>query len=153
MDEALFDMFYVEPKRGPGIGFTGPRTGMTTEQAVEVFGVLKTCVEDTVALAHMGDCLGADVEFHEMARACRCVLVGHPPVEERMRAFLEYDEELPPQPYLTRNLHIVRDSEILIAAVPGPEVLRSGTWSTVRYARRAKKRRFLVWPDGAVSTR
>ena len=45
-------------------------------------------------------------------------------------------EELKPQDYLVRNMNIVNQSDVLIAAPKEEvEVLRSGTWSTIRKAR------------------
>jgi predicted Rossmann fold nucleotide-binding protein DprA/Smf involved in DNA uptake len=41
---------------------------------------------------------------------------------------------------LVRNRAIVNSSGLLIAAPAGEEILRSGTWSTVRYARSKDKR-------------
>jgi hypothetical protein len=67
-------------------------------------------------------------------------VVIHPPTLERRRAFCVGDEAMPPRPYLLRNLHIVDAVQVLIA---GPstnnEGTRSGTWYTVRAARRAGK--------------
>jgi len=36
-------------------------------------------------------------------------------------------------------------------AIPGEfkEVLRSGTWSTIRYARKKGKKVLIIWPDGS----
>ena len=44
-----------------------------------------------------------------------------------------------PKPYLDRNRDIVDACEVLLATPDGPERLRSGTWSTVRYARKIGK--------------
>ena len=53
-------------------------------------------------------------------------------------------------PY-TRAQHkqIVNVCDVLIAAPSGPEKLRSGTWSTVRYARKLHKNITIVLPDGS----
>ena len=39
-------------------------------------------------------------------------------------------------PYLERNKNIVNAVDFIIAAPDGPEKVRSGTWSTVRYAKK-----------------
>lgn len=54
-------------------------------------------------------------------------------------------------PYLQRNKVIVDRCGVLVAA-PGEaqEQLRSGTWSTIRYARRVGRPVIMVLPDGTV---
>lgn len=89
---------------------------------------------------HHGDCVGADAEFHDIAWGM-CFIIVHPPIEDMYRAFcIAPDKTLEPRPYLARNKDIVNQSDILIAA---PNTLveewRSGTWSTVRYARKMGK--------------
>jgi hypothetical protein len=55
------------------------------------------------------------------------------------------------KPYLVRNKDIVIETASLIAAPADPvEQLRSGTWSTVRFARQRGKPVFLILPDGTV---
>lgn len=93
---------------------------------------------------HHGDCIGADAEFHEICikrwpHALHVVL--HPPLNPRKRAFCTYSNqsEVPAKDYLERNREIVDAVDEMIA---GPkeleEQLRSGTWATVRYARKQK---------------
>jgi predicted Rossmann fold nucleotide-binding protein DprA/Smf involved in DNA uptake len=55
-----------------------------------------------------------------------------------------------PLPYLERNHAIVNESDFLIAAPDGPETLRSGTWATVRYARKVGKRVLVIMPNGEI---
>jgi hypothetical protein len=101
---------------------------------------------------HHGDCRGADEEAHDMARAWALIVVGHPPSDPKARAFCEFDAEEPPLPYLKRNSEIVKACDILIAApAEAEERLRSGTWATVREARRRGKRVYLLLPNGEVS--
>jgi hypothetical protein len=57
----------------------------------------------------------------------------------------------PERTYLERNKDIVRESASLIAApLQAEEQQRSGTWSTVRFARKIGKPVFLILPDGTV---
>jgi hypothetical protein len=57
-----------------------------------------------------------------------------------------------PLPYLHRNRKIVDDCVLGLLATPsGREVLRSGTWSTIRYARGLGRRITIFWPDGSVT--
>jgi hypothetical protein len=95
---------------------------------------------------HHGDCIGADAEAHDIVWALReegihFLIVIHPPTDERKRAFKglnsEYVEIREPFTYQTRNRHIVYESaEIFAAPRTRQEVIRSGTWSVVRFARR-----------------
>jgi hypothetical protein len=91
----------------------------------------------TGAILHHGDAIGADAEAHDIAVALGCAIVIHPPQIEMQRAFKTAADIRAPKPYLDRNRDIVRESEFLIAAPAEViEELRSGTWATVRYARR-----------------
>jgi hypothetical protein len=65
-----------------------------------------------------------------------CAIVIHPPAIETQRAFKTAADVRAPKPYLDRNKEIVRETALLVAApAEAVEQLRSGTWSTVRYAR------------------
>jgi len=85
-----------------------------------------------------GDCVGADAEAHEIAS----VLLGpnrihiRPPSDSTHRAWCAAAIEFPTEPYLKRDHKIVETTQVLIAAPKGPEILRSGTWATVRHARK-----------------
>ena len=59
----------------------------------------------------------------------------------------------PEDEYLKRNRAIVKRSDILIAT-PGQreEILHSGTWSTVRYARKKGIPIWKIYPNGIVET-
>lgn len=138
------------------IGFTGTQTGMTFKQ-YESFAVLMdflSCLADTY---HHGDCIGADEQFHSWIvlydnRPIKIVV--HPPDNPYKRAFCTFsgDFEIRPQkPYLERNLDIVTETDLLIATPKEySEILRSGTWSTIRYCRKQKKPCYIVYPDGEV---
>ena len=80
-------------------------------------------------------------------------IVIHPPINEKFRAFtnkLVKDSSsvcymMNRAPYLTRNRNLVVESDILIALTQNPELeqLRSGTWSTVRYARKYRTTNYI----------
>jgi hypothetical protein len=101
-------------------------------------------------VAHHGDCVGADHTFHLYAATLGFYTVIHPPIHTRWRAYCQGDEHLEAKEYLLRNKDIVRAVDILIACPSGEEKLRSGTWSTVRYARGLGKPIHIVRPDGYV---
>lgn len=138
------------------IGFTGTREGLTEEQREEVTKLLVShCPDDpqeAMSQFHHGDCIGADYEAAQIAQEMGYHVVGHPPVNTKARAFFESDNERPPKGYLARNEDIVIFSEILIACPKSivEEIKGSGTWWTVRCARKAGKPIYLVLPTGRV---
>lgn len=98
---------------------------------------------------HHGDCVGADCEAHNILRSLGTYIIhGHPPSNPSHRAWCRFNAIEPEAPYLTRNKHIVDATGGLIACPNGPERLRSGTWSTVRYAIKRKKPIFVIMPNG-----
>lgn len=119
------------------IGFTGSRLGLDVEQALAIRKVL--IAEHPTYVVH-GDCVGADAEFHRIAQHLSIPIMLRPSDLPFQRAFSKgavkvYDPELP----LDRNRKIVDECDILIAAPDGPERLRSGSWSTIRYAIKTHK--------------
>jgi len=137
------------------IGYTGTERGMTMPQKLGVVALLE---EITVPFwAHHGDCVGGDAEFDDLVRQvskCRGVIV-HPPTNPRLRAFVEIrpgrDELRSERPYLKRDHDIAFESSTVIGAPDTyREQLRSGTWTTLRYARRLERQFAIVLPDGRV---
>lgn len=129
--------------------------GLTRTQLIHA---ILTMSEDSNAFTlyerkvHSGDCIGADKEFHDIAKSLGHWSVGHPPLNFYKRAFCDFDEERRPQEFLVRNKIIVDESDQLIATPKGfVEELRSGTWSTIRYARKNVTSIVIVWPDGRVT--
>ncbi|HET8688494.1 MAG TPA: hypothetical protein VFM18_17925 [Methanosarcina sp.] len=101
---------------------------------------------------HHGCCIGADSEAHHIAVVNRCHLVFHPPINQsKANLSLICDEERPAKEYLDRNHDIVNETDWMIACPKSQtEELRSGTWATVRYARKQKKQIVIIYPDGSV---
>ena len=134
------------------IGFTGTRNSLTDAQREALEFVLLTEFNrnDEQPELHHGDCVGADAACHAIARAMGYRIVLHPPADGRFRANLEgeADSIFPARPYLERNRQIVDNTDLLVACPQGPEEKRSGTWSTVRHARRWGVPVIVVWPDG-----
>lgn len=129
------------------IGFTGTRNGLTEWQIGSLAEILARYSSITV---HHGDCIGADEDFSAMALFVAECIVIHPPNQGRMRAYCNGDEYRPMKPYLQRNHDIVDECDILIACPSGPEVLRSGTWATIRYANKQGKTVYIIMPDGSI---
>lgn len=144
MEEAA----YVSRFTVTSIGFTGTRQGMTEGQKGALHDLLASY---TGTIFHHGDAVGADAEAHDIAAALGCTIVIHPPANETQRAFKTAGEIRAPRAYLDRNRDIVRETTLLIA-VPAEttEQSRSGTWSTVRYARRLHRAVCVILPSGEV---
>lgn len=133
------------------LGFTGTRDGMTAHQKLTLLSklsALKARHEGKVNLHH-GDCVGADAEAHEIAVSLALDVTVHPPINEKLRAFCSGLGVviLPPKNYLARDKDIVDATESMIAT---PKTIieqdRSGTWITVRYARKASKSVIVIPP-------
>ncbi len=119
------------------LGITGTRYGLSGSQRAWVFSYLTAleCLDEF----HHGDCIGVDVEVAQMVRNMHseATIISHPPEDNRLRGDFVSDEDRPRRPYLDRNKNIVHAVDQLIACPKEyNEILRSGTWSTVRYARK-----------------
>lgn len=129
------------------VGFTGTRHGCTASQLILLRQTLHRL---PITEFHHGDCVGADAQAHELVRAPIHI---HPSDgDQRLRAFCKTGNiamVYPPMLPLVRNRIIVDMTELLIAGPAGiEEELRSGTWSTIRYARRQRKKICILFPDG-----
>jgi len=132
------------------IGFTGTRRGMSLEQRAAVRALLNKIRPESL---HHGDAIGADAEAHAIAAELGITIVVHPGPAENQRAFTTGGEVRLPAAYMVRNRAIVDETDALIA-VPidlETEASRSGTWRTVRYARRTGKLVHVIWPDGTLT--
>jgi hypothetical protein len=136
------------------VGFTGTQRGMTVEQMITVLKLLK---ELEPSVVHHGDCIGADEEFHILCSLAHIPeAIIHPPTNPDKRAWCEFllltFENIvirEQKDYLIRNQDIVDESGIMIATpYEAREQQRSGTWSTMRKARKAEKDLIIVWPSG-----
>lgn len=123
------------------VGFTGTREGMSQHQkeqfALKIYDLGATEF-------HHGDCEGADAEAHDIIREIfpHIRIVGHPPKKSYKRAFKVCDELREPLDYIPRDKNIVNDTEFLIGApLTDAEVIRSGTWTTIRHAIKTGKPR------------
>lgn len=132
------------------IGFTGTRTGMTQPQRVIFIELTKNCTE-----FHHGCCVGADETAGMLILTCLLVparVILHPPIiTHHMGKDCYGDEVRPAKSFHVRDRDIVDETEMLIATPKGfVEELRSGTWTTIRYARKVKKPIFIIQPDGNI---
>lgn len=124
------------------IGFTGSRLGMSPRQLRRLEALIgERCPSEL----HHGQCIGADAQAHEIAmRLSVPAIIVHPPRDTMLVARLPSGPNsqtqvtyLPAARALRRNRAIVRAVDLLVAApASSDETVRSGTWSTIRFARR-----------------
>lgn len=131
------------------VGFTGTRHGLTVPQSL---ALTKWLSDYPVTLMRNGCCIGAD---DEAARTLGRNLIGHPSDLESFvsrRAVALCSVVYDPSPPLARNVLIVEFSDILLACPGGMrEEQQSGTWMTIRHARRMGIPVVIFWPDGTVT--
>lgn len=139
------------------IGITATRDGLTGPQLrtiiEKILGLRATSTEG-VAL-HQGCCDGGDEQITIVAASLGIPIVAYPPTDKKLFSTLAYELSrtvMPEGPYLERNGRIVNACDMLIGAPKQKyEELRSGTWSTIRYARSLNKMMTIVWRDGGAS--
>ena len=128
-------------------GFTGTQEGMTAQQIKVVRRLLDG------SEFHFGDCIGADKEAYTIACKNGMYIIKHPPINQSKQAFCEADAEREPKEYLDRNHDIVDESdEMLATPKEHDEQLRSGTWATIRYARKVGRKLIIIYPDGSLGS-
>lgn len=139
------------------IGFTGTQESLTSAQYEALFRVLHEYARHEERVFHHGNCIGADASSHYIAGILGFRRVLHRPVSGKkeapcVRHLLPGDEVLPRKDYLERNQDIVNATSVLIACPKEEtgEALRSGTWSTVRYARSLRRKILIIRPGGKV---
>lgn len=131
------------------IGFTGTRKGMSRLQKETLNMLLQltrtwTCVE-----FHHGDCAGADKQAFQIAQSHKHTTYAHPASGFGWRAYTASDFVYAPLPSLERNKVIVQSVQLLLATPDDyKERMRSGTWSTVRYARKIGCPLWIIFPNG-----
>ena len=131
------------------VGFTGTQNDLSVAQFDLLLLVMQELEDMTEA--HHGDCVGADATFSAMVDEIypNTIVHLHPPTVSSKRANCRYDEIEEAYSYLTRNKHIVDATDLLIACPKtNEEELRSGTWATVRYARKVGKPVVILWNNG-----
>lgn len=122
------------------LGFTGTRKGMTDWQKRRFRAFLRHFRPEVF---YHGDCVGADAQAHKLVRETLpdCRIVVCPGDIPKLRANCKGDFNDAPAPCLVRNTQIVAHTDELIAAPEtDEEQVRSGTWATVRTARKLGKR-------------
>lgn len=135
------------------IGFTGTRKGKTEAQLASVISFL----DGLEFIAHHGDCEGWDEIFDIICYEMQICRLLYPSTSKTRR----WSEVHRPEncevaqlakPPMERNPDIVNPVDAMLAC-PGEmfEELRSGTWATIRYARKINKPLIIIWPDGSIT--
>jgi hypothetical protein len=98
-----------------------------------------------------GACIGSDDQFGRIAKSIGFYVIAHPgfspknPENLLYRAETEYcDEVLEPKPHLKRDRDIVNESHLMLATPVGKEEVQSGTWTTIRYARKVGREHVII---------
>lgn len=143
------------------IGITGSRRFPRIPQRTRFAGVLARIAEryPGIVAIHHGCCTGADELAHHIGRRIPgCQLFGYPGMDAlgnspyRMRERGGFTTLHEPALYAERNERIVRASTVVIACPLWPEddprSVRSGTWQTVRKARKLHKPVLAIMADG-----
>lgn len=132
------------------LGFSGTKKGMNEHQLHYVLKQLRRA-----EVLHHGDCVGADAQADSLCGSFGIKRYAWPGLDafgkSPSRAFCAAEYIMDPAPYYARNRTIVLHGvDGLIAAPEGPEdsFPRSGTWFTVRQARRYKRKLYIVLPSG-----
>lgn len=134
------------------LGFTGTGDSFTREHGRFVLALLRGTPEfHSIKQFHHGDCIEADAAVERLAREVMgWRTYAHPPVDTKARAWTPSNVILPTAGYMVRNHDIVDATQALLAAPLTPEIIRSGTWATVRYARKIGRPIIIVYADGRV---
>lgn len=133
------------------IGFTGSSKPLAEPQRKSLLVTFSMLHDSGAIWLNNGDCINGDFDAALYWRALGGKLHLHPPLNPSKRAFLtgDFTEEL--KEYLDRNKKIVDKSCLMVGAPhEKTEQLRSGTWSTIRYARHCGVPIITVFPDGSV---
>ena len=128
---------------GRRVGFTGTSRGMSRAQLGALEAALRRLSGEGYDELHHGLCIGADEQCAAMAKLLGFRVVAHPGYNKRKPGDTLFrsdwagsDETRDPKPFVARDRDIVDETERMVAApLTGAEQARSGTWTTVRYAR------------------
>lgn len=143
------------------IGFTGTRRGMTNAQRFTLGGLLVFDLCTKPLHFHHGACKGADVEATMLVRQLDpdVYVVAHPgrsamggDDEWLDRRVVELSNEVRcVRTHFASNRDIVDETDELIACPCDMiEQPKGGTWYTIRYAWKRRKKVTIVWPDGSL---
>lgn len=135
-------------------GFTGTRKGMTHAQHTWIERWMR---DGHPGVARHGGAYGADTQFHaiwkDTARNPSKVFV-YPADDKRRKLFLNQPRVFVEQvmdPLVRNEIIVDKDAFILAAPHTQHEIIRSGTWHTIRCAIRNEKPVLIAWPNGKLT--
>lgn len=134
------------------IGFTGTRFDVTPLQREKLTEVLQE-LKKTHKEFHHGGCYGADVTARDIAISLKIPTICHPGSAWQYQNSKGIDSvTLGILPYIERDIIIVEATDILVAVSRlMKEEKRSGTWTTVREAKKRDRPVIICWPDGSIT--
>lgn len=134
------------------VSFTATRKGLTVQQ---LRTATKLLPDLTPTAVHHGCCRGGDTQLHYLVTKLFPLIEIHRhwPRDNRQTTACTSETnpliDYAPKTFLDRDLDIAEAGSILVACpAEVTEVLRSGTWTTVRRAWRLQKPVILLWPGG-----
>jgi hypothetical protein len=137
------------------IGYTGTRDGMTSDQ-LRAFRLRLVELGPFDLFLH-GACKGADSQaarlvYEELLGVLVNALPGHLPNWVCPLALEASNAVQEPRKTTERNWEIVERSDAVIACPKGTEDAdyRSGTWMTIRAAKKLRRPVTVILPDGSV---
>jgi hypothetical protein len=138
---------------GKKVGFTGTSKGASPAQLAELEERLKKLKEEGFDELHHGWCIGADEQAAIIAKRVGFRVIAHPGTPKDPKNMMyrsewnENDEVRPEKPFIERDHDIVDETERMLATpLTRAEMTRSGTWTTVRYARKQSRPIDLILP-------
>jgi len=137
---------------------TGNQHGMSSKQIEVGRNLLSGLQRQFKVVAHHGDCIGSDDHFDQICVELGIHRIIHPPDRVSKRAFCqrrspETCQVLDEKPYLDRNRDIVRAANTMYGfprELSEPVQTRSGTWYTIRQARKTQTLCHIIYPDGRI---
>lgn len=134
------------------LAFTGSKDRITVPQKQRLLCELKTARDQGFLWMHNGDCVEGDFIAATLWKSLKRKVMLHPPLRDKYRAFFnKADIVCEPRGYLERDSDMVECSERLYACPQTyDEQRRSGTWTTIRYARKLRLEIVIVFPDGTI---
>lgn len=140
-------------RAGVILSFSGTEDGIQSEPQERNFKRIVSRIEPVEF--HHGCCIGWDEEAHNIIVEMygdKVLIVGHPPLNTiKMAKKLTAPRMImrKPKEYLVRDKQMAIEGDILVACPKQlEEVIRSGTWATVRYAKALKKIVYVIFPTG-----
>lgn len=132
------------------LGTTGTREGLSDAQKDQLKEFIRNHVVYTL---HHGDCVGSDDQVARAFSDEGTFIIAYPGNSTTLHKAhsTANDLILPWQENLVRNRKIVNSVEMLLAfPSTESEVVRSGTWATIRYANKRLVPVKIITPSGRV---